>query len=125
MRSVRKVDPADLWFGVVFGVVAAGVFALAAIVAWDSVTRSSFWTTLMPMLGLVFGVSIVRGPIGRLGRSLRFLCWFGIGAISFALFAVIRGETFNPVLAAGVGLGLAIVDLVTEYSRQKREAEHG
>lgn len=119
---MRRVDPADLWFGVVFGVIATGVFALAAIVLWDSVTNSRFSSQLLPMLGLVIGVTLVRGPIGSLGRGPRFLCWFLCGSVSFALFMFSRGEAISPALAAGMGLAWAIVDLLVELFRRKRGA---
>jgi hypothetical protein len=125
MRPVRKIDPADLWFGVVFGLIAVGVFALYAIVAWDSVTSSSFQSRFLPIFGLWIAISIVRRPIDRLGRGPRFLAWFLFGTVSAALFTFSWGDPFNPGLAAGMGLALAIVDLVTDHFRQKREAEHG
>jgi hypothetical protein len=125
MRPVRNVDPADIWFGVVFGVIAVGVFALYAIVAWDSATSSSFQSRFLPIFGLWIAISIVRRPIDRLSRRPRFLAWFLFGAASAALFTFGWGDPINPALAVGMGLALAILDLVTEYFRQKREAEHG
>jgi hypothetical protein len=123
---VSNVDSADLWFGAVFGVVAAGVFALAAIVLWDTATTSnSFWPNLLAIAGLWVAVNVVRGPIGRFGRGPRFLSWFVLGTVSFALFAFGWGEAFNPVLAAGMGLVWATFDLLGEYFRTKREAKHG
>jgi hypothetical protein len=126
MRPVRRVDPADLWFGVVFGMVAVGVFALAAIWLWDTATTSStFWPNLLAFAGLWVAVNVVRGPIVRLGRGPRFLSWFIFGTVSFALFAFSRGEAFNLALAAGMGLAWATFDLLVEYFRSRREAERG
>ena len=122
---MRKVDHADILFGVVFGVIAVGVFALYAIVAWDSATSISFQSRFLPMIGLCIAMSIVRRPIDRLRRRPRFLAWFLFGTVSTALFTFSWGDPINPALAAGMGLVLAIVDLVTEHFRQKREAEHG
>ena len=122
---MRRVDPADLWFGVVFGVIAVGVFALAAIVVWDTATSSTFQSNLLPMLGLWIAVIVVRGPIGRLGRGPRFLAWFAFGAISSGLFMFSRGEAFSLAMAAGIGLAWDALDLVVEYFRSRREAERG
>jgi hypothetical protein len=126
MRPVRKIDPADLWFGVVFGVIAVGVFALYAIVVWDTATTSStFWPNLLAFAGLWVAVNVVRGPTGRLGRGPRFLSWFIFGTVSFALFAFSRGEPFNLALAAGMGLAWAVVDWLVEHFRSRREVERG
>lgn len=122
---MRKVDHADILFGVVFGLIAVGVFALYAIVAWDSATSSSSKSRFLPMIGLWIAVAIVRRPIERLSRGPRFLAWFFFGIVSAALFTFFWGDPINPVLAAGMGLALATLDLVTEYFRQKRETEHG
>jgi hypothetical protein len=122
---VRKVDHADILFGVVFGLIAVGVFALYAIVAWDSATSSSSRSRFLPMIGLWIAVAIVRRPIDKLTRGPRFLAWFLFGTASAVLFTFGWGDPINPALAAGMGLALAILDLVTEYFRQKREAEHG
>ncbi len=122
---MRKVDPADLWFGAVLGVVMVGVFSLAAIVAWDTVTSSTFWPNALAMLGLLIAVSVVRGPIGRLSRGPRFIAWFFFVTVSFALFTFSRGEAFNPALAAGLGLAWAIADLLVEQFRSKRKVKRG
>ena len=119
---MRKVDPADLWFGAVLGVVMVGVFALAAIVAWDSVTSTTFQSNALPFIGLWIVVGVVRSPIGRLSRGARFLAWFLFGTVSFALFTFSRGEAINPALAAGLGLAWAVADLLVEHFRSKREA---
>jgi hypothetical protein len=125
MRPVRNVDPADLWFGVVFGVVSAGVFALAAIVVWATATSGRFWSTALPFFGLWVALSVVRGPFGRLSRGPRFLALFIFVPASYALFAVSRGEGFNPALAAGLGLALAVLDFLVEHFRSRRAAENG
>jgi peptidoglycan/LPS O-acetylase OafA/YrhL len=125
MRSVRKVDHADILFGVVFGVISIGVFVLYAIVAWDSATSISFQSRFLPMIGLCIAMSIVRRPIERLSRRPRFLAWFLFGTVSAALFTFSWGDPMNPAVAAGMGLALAIIDLVTEHFHRKRDAEHG
>lgn len=122
---MRKVDPADLWFGVVFGVIAVGVFALYAIVVWDTATSRTFQSSFLPMLGLWIAVSLVRGPIGKLGRGPRFLSWFAFGSVSFGLFMFSRGEALNLAMAAGMGLAWAALDLLVEHFRSRREAERG
>lgn len=122
---MRKSDPADLWFGVVFGLIAVGVFALYAIVVWDSAKSPRFWSTLLPMLGMIFAVSVVRGPIERLGLAPRFLAWFAFSAVAFALFMFGRGEAFNPALAAGMGLGFATLCLIVDLIRSRRAAKGG
>jgi hypothetical protein len=119
------VDPADIWFGVVFGLIAVGVFALFAIVARDSATRPSFQSQMLPLIGMLIAMSIVRGPIDRLGRGPRFLAWFIFFTASFALFAISRGEGFNLALTAGMGLALTIFGFVVDYFRSRREAERG
>ena len=121
---MRKVDHADILFGVVFGLIAVGVFALYAIVAWDSATGSSS-SRFLTMTGLWIAVAIVRRPIDRLSHGPRFLAWFLFGTVSAALFTFGWGDPTNPALAAGMGLALAIVDLVLEHFRRKREADHG
>ena len=122
---MRKVDPADLWFGAVFGLVAAGVFALAAIVVWDSATnvtsRSNMWSFVWLWIAMV----VVRGPIGRLRRGPRLLAWFAFGTVSFVVFMLIRGEPINPGVVAGMSAGLALLDLVMELYRARREANNG
>lgn len=122
---MKKVDHADILFGVVFGLIAVGVFALYAIVAWDSATSSSFQSRFLPMIGLLIAVAVVRRPIERLSRGPRFLAWLLFGTVSAALFTLGWGDPINPALAAGMGLALAMLDLITEHFRQKREADHG
>jgi hypothetical protein len=119
---VRKVYHSDILFGVVVGVIAVGVFALYAIVVWDSATSSSFQSQMLPLVGMLIAMSVVRGPIDRLGPGPRFLCWFIFFTVSFALFAVTRREGFNLALAAGMGLALATFGLVADYFRSRREA---
>jgi hypothetical protein len=125
MRPVRNVDPADLWFGAVFGVVSAGVFALAAIVVWATATSGRFWTSAAPFIGLWIAVGVARGPIGKLSRGPRFLAWFILLTVLCALFTVSRGDEFNPALAAGLGLALAVLDFLVEHCRSRREAKNG
>ncbi len=122
---MRNVDPADLWFGAVLGVIMVGVFALYAIVAWDSATSPSFQSQMLPLIGMLIAMSVVRGPIDRLSRGPRFLAWFIFFTASFALFTITRGEGFNLALAAAMGLALTIFGFVVDYFRSRREAERG
>lgn len=122
---MRTFDRSDLWFGVVLAPIFALVALAALIVLGDVVTGPSFWSFLVPYLGLCIFVSLVRGPLGKLGRAPRFAAWFCIGIAATALFASSKGETFHLGVAAGIGLALAIIDLLVEHFRSKREAENG
>ena len=120
---MKHVDSADLWFGAVFGVVAAGVFTLAAIVLRDTATNSTtFWPNMLAMFGMWAVLAALRGPVERMGRAWRFLFWAGFGTAVFALVALIRGELFSPAIAATIGLVWAIFDWLAEYWRTRREA---
>jgi hypothetical protein len=126
MRPVRSVDSADLWFGAVFGLVAAGVFALAAIVLWDSATTSrTFWPNMLTIFGMWVVIGLLRGPLARMGRAARFLSWFCFGAAVVALVGFAKGEAFDPAMAAAVGLAWAVVDWLVGHFRSRREAERG
>ena len=120
---MKNVDSADLWFGAVFGVVAAGVFALAAIVLWDTATNSTtFWPNMLAMFGLWVVLAALRGPVERMGRAWRFLFWVGFGTAVFALAGLFMGEAFRPAIAATIGLVWASLDWLAEYLRARREA---
>ncbi len=93
---MRNVDPADLWFGVVFGVIAVGVFALYAIVVWDSATNVTSRSNMWSFAWLWIAIVVMRGPIVRLRRGPRFLAWFAFGTVSFVVFMWIRGERSTP-----------------------------
>ena len=120
---MKSVDSADLWFGAVFGVVAAGVFALAAIVLWDTAKNSTtFWPNMLAMFGVSVVVAALRGPVERMRRAWRFLFWVGFGTAVFALAGLIRGEAFSPAMAFTIGLAWAVLDWLAEYLRARREA---
>jgi hypothetical protein len=129
MRPVRRVDPADLWFGVVFGVIAVGVFALYAIWFWDTATTSrTFWPNLLTMLSGVVVGTLLRARLDRAGRAPRLVLFFCIGFAAVTLTEVSRGRAIGlAVVAAAVGVGLVFVifDALGEYFRSKRQAEDG
>lgn len=114
---MRTFDRSDLWFAIVV----AALFTLAALVFGPvfvgTAANPSFWLNI----ALILAISVARAPLSKLGGVLRFVGWFCVGFVATVLWTVVRGEPFNLALTAGVGLMLAVIDIVTEYLRVRKE----
>ncbi len=119
---MRNLERSGQWFTAIL----IAIFALPVVAVVLSMASSrSFWSNLLPLVGIIIFVSLIRAPLERLGRAPRFVAWLGIGAAAAAVFALTKGEAFSLPIAAFLGLAWGIADLVAEYFRSKREAEFG
>jgi hypothetical protein len=117
MRPLRSLDrPAQ---GLTAFFIALFAIPPAALLVGVASERS-FWLALLPWLPIWVIPAVMRDPLSKLGRAPRFVAWFCIGVTGSAFFQVGRGEEFNLAVAAGLGVALAIVDLiVTLWSERK------
>ena len=118
---MKLFDRSDLWFGIILAALFILVVAVLGPVFVDTATHANFWINM----GSVVAVSLARGPISRLDRAARFFAWFCLGFLAMGLFTIIEGRAFDLVLAVSLGLALAVIDIVAEYFRAKKEAEAG
>lgn len=114
---MRNLDRSDLWFGAVV----AALFALVVAVFYGPLA-SRMWPQLLAYTGLVWFVSLMRRPIGRLGRVARFAAWFCIGAAAGVFFPRGDGQGFTVAGALSLGLGLAIGDFISEWFAARKAA---
>jgi hypothetical protein len=122
MRPVKALDRSDLWFGAVV----AALFVLASLTLFAPITTDSgFWVrVILPWLPFWIITSVMRGPLRELKRVPRFVCCFCIGVTGAVFFLLARGEQLTLAIAAGSGLGLAVLDALLEYFDRKRETEN-
>jgi uncharacterized membrane protein len=118
MRPVRSLDRSDLWFGIVL----AALFVLVAVTLYGGIAAGLSWPGLLFVLGCVVIGSLLRLLLDRMGRAARFLSLFCVGVAGSAFIAWRKGQEFSLADAAGLGLALAIFDIVAEYFRLRREA---
>ena len=114
---MRTFDRSDLWFAIIL----AALFILAAAafgpVFVGTATIPDFWATAVPIVAM----SLARPFLGRLAGAPRFVGWFCLGLAATVPWTIFRAEPFNLILAAGIGVMLAVIDLVTEYFRARKE----
>ena len=119
---MRSLDRPGQWLTAFF----IAVFALPPVAFFAALASDrSFWSNFLPMAGFVIILSLLRGPLGSLGRPLRFLAWFCLGVAAAVVIAFSKSEAFSLATAAVLGLALAIGDFLGELFRSKRDAENG
>lgn len=118
---MKLFDRSDLWFGIVLAALFILVIAFLGPAFVRTGSRPNFWVNM----GFIVALSFVRGPISRLGRAARFIALFCVGFLAMVLNTIIQGAAFDLALAAGLGLTLAILDLVIDYFHARKEAALG
>lgn len=100
MNALKR---SDFWFGIVLAV----FFALAAFVFFGSaVMDSNFWLYLVAIIGFSALGSFVRGPLGNLDRTPRYILWFSIGVTMAVTVSLLKERPieFLPTILCGLAL---------------------
>lgn len=117
---MRNLERSGQWFTALL----IAIFALPIVAILLSVVSDrSFWSNLLPSAGTIILIILLRSPLQRLGRALRFIAWLGIGAVAAALYAWTRGEAFSLTIAALFGLVWAIADLGSTFWSARQAAD--
>lgn len=85
-------------------------------------TERSYWIMLLSWAPFWIIQAFMRGPLGALGRTARFVAWFCIGVTGATFFALGSGRDFTWVIAAGFGLAVATVDLIGMLWAERKAA---
>ncbi len=110
----------DLWFGVVIAI----FFVVAAFVFFgQAVSDRAFWSMMLPVIGCISVISLVRSSLAKLGWAPRAVTWFSIGFTAATFVAAGGGHNFSLVTSVGSGLALAVFDFVSDKYMIKKEAE--
>jgi hypothetical protein len=119
---VRSLDPAGQWLTAFF----IAVFALPVVALFVGLASDGhFLSNFLPMAGFVIALSLLRVPLSRSGRALRFVVLFSMGIAAAGVIAFSKGEAFSLATAAVLGVVLVISEFLAEHFRSKREAEIG
>ena len=119
---MRSLDPTGQWLTAFF----IAIFALPAVALVVGLASDGhFLSNFLPVMGFIIALSLLRVPLNRSGRALRFAVWFCMGIAAAGVIAFSRGEAFSLVNAAILGLVLPIVEFLGEFFRSKREAANG
>ena len=112
---MRTIRPSDWLFGALLL-----PFLVFAVIILFGLTSASFWTGLLPTIGVILAVSAMRGSASTWRRSTRLALWSCIGLAFVATLAAVRGQTLTAAAAAASVLVFAIVGLLAERQDRSR-----
>ena len=109
-----------------FGLVAAALFALAAVLLFGAaVTDPSFWRQLVPIIGIVLLASFMRAPLRSLAIAPRFVAWFGLGFTATAFIAFAGEHQFDLLTASAFGGLLGLLEFAADRLGREDELTNG
>jgi hypothetical protein len=119
MRPVRALDrPAQGLTAFYIALFAIPPVALLVGIA----SERSFWVTILSWAPLYLIAFVMRDPLRRLERAPRFVAWFCIGVTGATFFALGSGRDFTLAIAVGMGLAVALGDLVGTFWSARKAA---